>query len=36
VVMAIDGEGEQAKLTVFFERAGKKKIVARYANLELL
>jgi len=29
-------EGEDLKLTVFFERAGKRKLVARYAQLELL
>ena len=29
-------QGEDAKLTVFFEKAGKRKLVARFANLELL
>lgn len=36
VVMAFDGDGETAKITVFFDRAGKRKLVAKYANLEFL
>ncbi len=36
VVMEFEGEGDSAKITVFFERAGKRKLVARYANLELI
>ncbi len=36
VVLATEGTGEQAKITVFFERAGRKKLVAKYAGLELL
>jgi DNA helicase-2/ATP-dependent DNA helicase PcrA len=36
VVLELDGQGEDAKITVFFERAGKRKLVARYASLELL
>ncbi len=36
VVLEIDGEGDDTKLTVFFEKAGKRRLVARYANLELL
>jgi DNA helicase-2/ATP-dependent DNA helicase PcrA len=36
VVMAYEGEGDSAKITVFFERAGKRKLVAKYANLEML
>ena len=36
VVLEIDGEGDDAKLTIFFERAGKKKLIARFASLELL
>jgi DNA helicase-2/ATP-dependent DNA helicase PcrA len=35
VVLAVEGQGEAMKLTVFFERAGKRKLVAKYANLEL-
>jgi DNA helicase-2/ATP-dependent DNA helicase PcrA len=34
VVLAVEGQGEAMKLTVFFERAGKRKLVAKYANLE--
>ena len=36
VVMEMEGDGESAKITVFFERAGKRKLAAKYANLELL
>ena len=36
VLMQLEGEGESAKLTVFFDRSGKRKLVAKYANLELL
>lgn len=36
VVMEFEGEGDTAKITVFFDRAGKRKLVARYANLELI
>jgi DNA helicase-2/ATP-dependent DNA helicase PcrA len=36
VVMAHEGDGDTAKITVFFDRAGKRKLVAKYANLELL
>ncbi len=35
VVLEIDGEGDDAKLTVFFDKVGKKRLVARYASLEL-
>jgi DNA helicase-2/ATP-dependent DNA helicase PcrA len=35
-VLALEGLGDQAKLTVFFERAGKRKLLAKYANLEVL
>ena len=34
VVLEVEGEGDDAKLTVFFDRAGKKRLVARYASLE--
>jgi DNA helicase-2/ATP-dependent DNA helicase PcrA len=34
VVLQTEGSGSEAKLTVFFDRAGKKKFVAKYANLE--
>ena len=36
VVLGLDGEGESAKLTVFFDHAGKRKLIAKYANLELV
>ncbi|HVT61126.1 MAG TPA: UvrD-helicase domain-containing protein [Thermoanaerobaculia bacterium] len=36
VVLELDGQGEEAKITVFFERHGKRKLIARYANLEML
>jgi len=36
VVMTFEGEGDTAKITVFFDRAGKRKLVAKYANLEEL
>ena len=34
VVLEIDGEGDNAKLTVFFDRAGKRRLIAKYAGLE--
>ena len=36
VIMSHDGDGDTAKITVFFDRAGKRKLVAKYANLEIL
>jgi DNA helicase-2/ATP-dependent DNA helicase PcrA len=33
VVLTIEGSGDDEKLTVFFDRAGRKKFVARFANL---
>jgi DNA helicase-2/ATP-dependent DNA helicase PcrA len=33
VVLGIEGSGESEKLTVYFDRAGRKKFVARFANL---
>ncbi|HEX2756893.1 MAG TPA: 3'-5' exonuclease, partial [Thermoanaerobaculia bacterium] len=33
VVLTIEGSGDAEKLTVYFDRAGRKKFVARYANL---
>ena len=36
VVLQLEGEGDQAKYTVFFDRSGKRKLIAKYANLELL
>ena len=36
VVLDLEGEGEEARLTVFFEKSGKRKLVARFANLEMV
>ncbi len=36
VVLDLDGEGDEARLTVFFEKSGKRKLVAKFANLEML
>jgi DNA helicase-2/ATP-dependent DNA helicase PcrA len=36
VVLELEGQGDEARLTVFFEKAGKRKLVAKYANLEML
>jgi hypothetical protein len=36
VVLETDGEGENAKLTIYFDRSGKRRLLARYANLESL
>ncbi len=36
VVLELEGSGDDLKLTVFFHRAGKRKILARYTSLELL
>ncbi|MGH9458601.1 MAG: ATP-dependent helicase, partial [Thermoanaerobaculia bacterium] len=33
VILRMEGSGENAKLTVYFERAGTKKFVAKYAKL---
>jgi len=35
VVLEMEGEGDEARLTVFFERSGKRKLVAKFANLEM-
>jgi hypothetical protein len=32
----MEGQGEDMRITVFFEKAGKRKLVARFANLEVL
>jgi DNA helicase-2/ATP-dependent DNA helicase PcrA len=34
VVLAIDGNGDDARLTVVFESVGRRKLIARYARLE--
>ncbi len=36
VVLEVEGTGDDVKLTVFFQRAGKRKILAKYAALEAL
>ena len=33
VILTEEGSGEEMRLTVYFDRAGKKKFVARYADL---
>ena len=35
-VIATEGKGGDARITVYFPRGGKKRLVARYANLQLL
>jgi DNA helicase-2/ATP-dependent DNA helicase PcrA len=36
VVLDLEGQGEEAKITVFFDKTGKRKLIARFANLEML
>ncbi|MDH3745291.1 MAG: UvrD-helicase domain-containing protein [Acidobacteriota bacterium] len=36
VVVATEGEGEASKLTVYFDRVGKRKLIVKYAGLEYL
>jgi DNA helicase-2/ATP-dependent DNA helicase PcrA len=36
VVLELEGQGDDAKVTVFFDRVGKRKLVAKFANLEML
>lgn len=36
IVKAVDGKGELARLTIHFERAGGRKLLAKYANLKLI
>jgi DNA helicase-2/ATP-dependent DNA helicase PcrA len=36
VVLELEGQGDEARITVFFEKAGKRKLVAKFANLEML
>jgi DNA helicase-2/ATP-dependent DNA helicase PcrA len=36
VVLDLEGDGDEARLTVFFEKSGKRKLVAKFANLEVL
>ncbi|HEV2844473.1 MAG TPA: 3'-5' exonuclease, partial [Thermoanaerobaculia bacterium] len=36
VVLEMEGDGDDARLTVFFQKSGKRKLVAKFANLELV
>jgi len=36
VVLETDGTGSDAKVTIYFDQAGKRRLLARYANLEPL
>jgi DNA helicase-2/ATP-dependent DNA helicase PcrA len=36
VILRMEGAGGEAKLTVYFERAGTKKFIAKYAKLTLI
>ena len=36
VVIEVEGSGDDCKVSVYFDRVGKRKLLARYANLELL
>ncbi|MFQ5524763.1 MAG: ATP-dependent helicase [Thermoanaerobaculia bacterium] len=36
VVLGSEGDGDASKLTVYFDRVGKRKLVAKYAGLEYL
>ena len=33
VILLVEGSGDQEKLTVYFDRAGRKKFVARFSQL---
>ena len=35
-VMVVEGSGGDARITVYFPRGGKKKLIAKYANLEIV
>jgi DNA helicase-2/ATP-dependent DNA helicase PcrA len=35
-VMMVEGSGGEARITVYFPRGGKKKLIAKYANLEIV
>ncbi|UCF88123.1 MAG: DUF3553 domain-containing protein [bacterium] len=35
-VMAVEGTGPDARITVYFPRGGKKKLIAKYANLQVV
>ncbi len=36
LVLEVEGSGEAMKISVYFERGGKRRLVAKYANLEVL
>ena len=36
VILDVEGSGEDSKLTIYFQQAGRKKLVAKYADLEWL
>jgi DNA helicase-2/ATP-dependent DNA helicase PcrA len=36
VILDVEGEGENAKLTVYFDKAGKRRLILKYAGLEPL
>lgn len=36
IVLGLEGDGDDLRLTVLFERIGKRKLLARYANLEVV
>jgi hypothetical protein len=36
MVLEVEGDLDEGKLTIYFDRAGKRKLLARYANLEPL
>ena len=36
VILEVEGEGENAKLTVYFDKAGKRRLIVKYAGLEPL
>ena len=36
VILGVEGQGDGQKLTVFFEGVGKRKLVAKFANLDFL
>jgi hypothetical protein len=36
VVLEVEGSAANGKLTVYFDLVGKRRLAARYANLELL
>lgn len=36
VILEVDGSGSDAKLTIYFDSAGKRRLIARYSNLEVV